>query len=90
MNHARRKGLEKLLHQLQPLESIKEDLRCEIEALKDEEQDYRDAMPNSFAEGARGEAADAAIEALDEAMSLLEQMQTEVVDAAERIEAAMA
>lgn len=67
-----------------------EELRCEIEALKDEEHEYRDAMPDGIAEGARGESADAAIEALDDAIDLIRQMQTEVVEAAERIEEAMA
>ncbi|MGO7727951.1 hypothetical protein [Rhizobium leguminosarum] len=90
MNQTRRKSLQKLLNQLQPLEPVVVELRYDIEALKEEEQEYRDAMPDGIGEGTRGEAADAAIEALEEAINLLEQVQSEIVDAAERIEEAMA
>lgn len=90
MNQARRKSLRKLLDQLQPLEPVIEELRDDVRALREEEQEYRDAMPDGIAEGLRGGNADAAIEALEEVVSLLEDIQSEIVEAAEKIEEAMA
>ncbi len=90
MNQARRKNLRKLLDQLQPLEPVIEELRDDIRALQEEEQEYRDAMPDGIGESARGENADAAIEALEEVVSLLEEIQSEIAEAAEKIEEAMA
>lgn len=90
MNKARRKSLQKLLDQIQPLEAVIEELKYDIEGLKDEEQEYLDAMPCSIGESARGEAANAAIEALEGAIELLQQVQSDVVEAAEKVEEAMA
>ena len=89
MNQTRRKSLQKLLNQLQPLEPVIEELRYDIAALQGEEQEYRDAMPAGIGEGARGEAADAAIGALEEVITILEQVQSDVVEAASKLEEAM-
>lgn len=90
MNQARRKSLQKLLNQLQPLESMIEELRDDISALQEEEQEYRDAMPDGIGEGVRGENADAAIEALEQAVFILEDIQSEIAESAQKIEEAMA
>ncbi|MGO8332109.1 hypothetical protein ACC778_08285 [Rhizobium ruizarguesonis] len=90
MNKVRRKSLQKLLDQMLPMEAVIEELKYDIEALRDEEQEYLDAMPSSIGESPRGEAACAAIEALEEAMGLLQEMQSDVAEAAGKVEEAMA
>jgi predicted nucleic acid-binding Zn-ribbon protein len=90
MNQNRRKHLKKLLDRIQPLEEVIEDLHQDVDCLKNEEEEYRESMPDGISDSARGEAADEAINALEEAMQILEQMQWDVVQAAERVEAAMA
>ncbi|MBB3743511.1 prefoldin subunit 5 [Rhizobium sp. BK591] len=90
VNKARRKSLQKLLDQIQPIEAVIEELKYDIEALKDEEEEYLAAMPSSIGESARGEAANVAIEALEDAIGLLEEIQADVVEAAQKVEEAMA
>jgi uncharacterized protein YukE len=65
MNKARREAIEKVAEQLS-------DLKDAIEALRDEEQDYFDNMPESFQGGEKGEAAESAISELDDAASSVE------------------
>lgn len=93
MNNARRKTLEDIRKTLEAvnIEEIKqkiadalsgidlESAKGEIEAVRDEEQEYKDNMPENMQQGEKGERADAAISALEEAISVLE-------DAAGKIE----
>lgn len=65
MNAARRKAINALLSQV-------EDLTAQVEALRDEEQEYFDNMPESFQGGEKGETAQAAIDALENAFNGLE------------------
>ena len=51
-----------------------------LETCRDEEQDYYDNMPESFQDGEKGEAAQTAIDALDEAVSALEDMKSTLDD----------
>ncbi|WP_198927601.1 hypothetical protein G6L26_008635 [Agrobacterium radiobacter] len=90
MNKARRKSLRKLLDQIRPIEAVIEELKYDIEVLRDEEDEYLAAMPSSIGESARGEAANAAIGALEDAIGLLEAIQSDVVEAVEKVEEAMA
>ncbi|MFS8121976.1 hypothetical protein QD336_06105 [Rhizobium sp. BR 250] len=90
MNKARRKSLRKLLDQIRPIEAVIEELKYDIEVLRDEEEEYLAAMPSSIGESARGEAANAAIGALEDAIGLLEAIQSDVVEAVEKVEEAMA
>jgi hypothetical protein len=52
------------------------ELREEVADLQGEEQDYKDNMPESLANGERGEKAEAAINALDDAISALDDIET--------------
>lgn len=74
MNNARRKQIETIKARIAALLSQAEDIKADVEAIRDEEQDYRDNMPESFANGEKGEKADAAIEALDQVMQDLESL----------------
>lgn len=65
MNADRRRAINKLSSQL-------DEIKGEIESLRDEEQDYIDNMPESFRQGEKGDLADQAISNLDEAVSSVE------------------
>lgn len=65
MNKQRR---EYLANARDRLEGIKSD----IETARDEEQDFLDSMPQSMQDGAKGENAAGAIEAMEEAIENLE------------------
>lgn len=74
MNNARRKQIETIKARIAALLSQAEDIKNDVEAIRDEEQDYRDNMPESFADGEKGEKADAAIEALEQVIEDLESL----------------
>ena len=76
MNDTRRKALKKLANQL-------EDIRAEIEALKDEEQEYRDNMPENLQGSERYEASEEADGNMDEAIEYLYSAIESVESAAE-------
>lgn len=65
MNKQRRKSIDDVVAKLQ-------ELRDEVESLRDEEQDYYDNMPESFQNGEKGEAATAAIEYLESASGYID------------------
>jgi hypothetical protein len=65
MNDARRKAITEAHAKLDEAKSL-------LETTRDEEQDYYDAMPESFQNGDKGEKAQSAIDALDEAINELE------------------
>jgi len=60
MNNTRRKAIKAIMDRLQ-------DLMDDIEALKDEEQEAYDNLPESIQNSERGEAMDSAIYNLDDA-----------------------
>ncbi|WP_421022227.1 hypothetical protein [Klebsiella pneumoniae] len=74
MNTERRKKIEDIKARIAALLSQAEDIKTDVEAIRDEEQDYRDNMPEAFAEGEKGEKADAAIEALEQVIQDLESL----------------
>ena len=65
MNKERRTRITALQDKLREISS-------EIETIKDEEQEYYDNMPESLQGGDKGQAAEAAINALDEAYNEVE------------------
>lgn len=85
MNQARRKSLNDLHKritefqsrwaeysaQLENFASEASDLHGELEALKDEEQEYFDNMPEGFQTGEKGQTAESAISELDTALEAL-------------------
>lgn len=74
MNKDRRKKLETLKEQIG-------EIRGALEALRDEEQDYRDNMPENMADGERGNKADEVISAMEEAISSLESAEESIEEA---------
>lgn len=79
MNNARRKSLAALAEQIRALAGQIEDIRSELETLRDEEQEYYDNMPESFQGGDKGQAAEAAVSAMEDALGELPDLE-EVAD----------
>ena len=72
MNNERRKRIKAIATKLDELRATFDSLREEVETIRDEEQEAFDAMPESFQNGEKGEKSQAAIDALDEAVSTIE------------------
>jgi hypothetical protein len=66
MNKQRRKAIAEAI-------SAIEELVTDIENLRDEEQEYHDNMPENMQQGEKGEAAEAAVDALGNAAQLLDE-----------------
>ena len=75
MNKLRRKSLQGILDRLAELQD-------DLQAIQEEEEEYRDNMPEAFQDTERYEKADTAVSALEDAVSALE-------EAAENIGTAM-
>jgi hypothetical protein len=58
-------------------------IETELEILQDEEQDAKDAMPDSLQEGDKGEKMQAAIDALDEARNTTQELVDKLQEAAQ-------
>lgn len=72
MNKDRRKAIAALIVELEALQGKREDILGQIDTLIDEEQEYYDNMPESFQNGEKGSAAEAARDALQNAYDELE------------------
>ncbi len=68
MNASRRKALLKLAEKVG-------DIRAELEAARDHEQEYYDNMPESLQAGERGDRAQVSIDALESAAQSLEEVE---------------
>ena len=66
MNKARREKINSVKEELANLSSV-------VEALRDEEQDYYDNMPENLQSSERAELSEAAIDALDTALDSMEE-----------------
>ena len=68
MNNQRRKAIQEVMEQLSaPLDTIT-DLKEQLEAIMDEEQEYYDNMPESLQGGEKGDMAQEAIDQINEAV----------------------
>jgi len=75
MNKQRRKEVARAVAMIEEAKSI-------LETCRDEEQDYFDNMPESFQDGQKGEDAQTAIDALDEAVSQMDDVSQALGDIA--------
>lgn len=76
MNKARRTQIEALAAKL-------EELKGDLEILRDEEQDYYDNMPESLQGGEKGDAAQQAVDELESAISSMDDALGNMATAAE-------
>lgn len=67
MNKARREAISKLIDMI-------DEIRSDVAGLRDEEQDYFDNMPESLQGGDKGQAAEEAISALEDAYNSLDEV----------------
>lgn len=74
MNNERRKQVEGIKARIAAMVAEAENIKNDAEAIRDDEQEYRDNMPESFADGEKGEKSEAAIEALDQVIQDLESL----------------
>lgn len=72
MNKERRKTLQTFIKQVDDLRDRADALRNEIDEIREEEQEYFDNMPENFQEGDKGQKAQEAIDAMENAGSDLE------------------
>ncbi len=90
MNKERRKAIEALKDQIRALATAAAGVASEVEALRDEEQDYFDNIPESLQSGDRGQASEAAISSLEYALSSLEDIETAAEGAIQSLDDATA
>jgi hypothetical protein len=74
MNTERRKQIEAIKGRIASMLEDAALIVSEVESIRDDEQEYRDNMPESFADGEKGEKADAAIAALEQVIEDLESL----------------
>jgi prefoldin subunit 5 len=67
MNDKRRKAISAIVDRIDALKALAADIQTDIETLAGEERDYLDNMPESLQGGDKGQKAEAAADALDEA-----------------------
>lgn len=79
MNKIRRKNLAEIIERLETLKSDLEDLASDLETLKDEEEEYMENIPENLQGGEKYERAEAAFDALDGAVSDLEDIDIEAI-----------
>ena len=72
MNKQRRKQIDAAKQRLAALIAEAEALRLDVEGIRDDEQDYRDAIPESLADSEKAQKADSAIEAFDQVIDALD------------------
>lgn len=74
MNRQRRKEIGALAVRAAEIVTLIDDLKEDLETVRDEEQEYFDNMPESLQGGEKGDMAQAAIEQMDEAIEALESL----------------
>lgn len=79
MNNTRRKAIEKSLSRLEELMEELATLRDEIDDLRQEEEDYLDNMPENLQGSSRYEMAEEAMESLQAAVDLLDELDFEEI-----------
>lgn len=81
MNAMRRKQIKTIKERIEALMFDAAEIADEVEAIRDDEQEYRNNLPQAMADGEKGEKSDVALEALqgvlDDLESLIEDPFTE-------------
>lgn len=88
VNKARRKTIGEISARISDLEGTLQEITSEIESVLAEEQDAYDNMPESLQESDRGQASEAALDALDEAKTAVETMLDTLTEAVEALNTA--
>jgi hypothetical protein len=98
MNKQRRKNINDVIKRLTAVQSEFDkselsDIKSDIEGIRDEEQDYFDNMPESLQGGEKGDAAQEAVNAMEDAIGYLEEVENDEIveeqDVADKIQEAI-
>lgn len=74
MNNQRRKELDKLIAEIEALGETASNIRERLEAIRDDEQEYIDNMPESLQSSERYFNAENAVSQMEEAIGYLEEL----------------
>lgn len=74
MNKQRRTDIAEIIAKLADLDALKNEIKEAIEQVRDEEQEYYDNMPEGLQGSDRGYAAEEAISNLEDAASMLDDL----------------
>lgn len=85
MNKQRRKSIESLKETIAELAGKLDDLRNEVETIKDDEQEYHDNMPESLQNGDKGSNAQEAISCLEQAYDAIDSAISSLSDADDQL-----
>lgn len=77
MNRERRKDLAAIIKKLEELDALREEIKEQLEAVRDEEQEALDNMPESLQDSERGQQMQEYIDAMDESLYSLEEIDVE-------------
>ena len=81
MNNERRKRISALKERIEAfVGELASDIKEELEAIRDEEQDCLDNMPESRQNGERGQSAEDAVDKLEEAIAAIETLESDAGD----------
>lgn len=72
MNKDRRNQIAEVAAKLSDLEALRDEIKDALEAIRDEEQEYFDNMPEGLQQSDRGYAAEEAVNQLEEAVGVLD------------------
>lgn len=88
MNNTRRNEIKKVVERIYKLQELAEEIKNDLECIKDEEEDYRDNMPENLQESDRYYASEEASENLEESIDILDTIINELTYSAESAESA--
>ncbi len=79
MNNIRRKELAAIVDLANKLSTLLDEIRNDLENIRDEEQDAYDNMPEGLQASERGENSEAAISQMEDALSMLTDLDPETL-----------
>ena len=82
MNKDRRKAISALVEDIAKIAGQVDDFRSGVESVRDDEQEAFDNLPESLQEGDRGQVSQEAIDALEEALFTLEDIDFDAITSA--------
>jgi flagellar biosynthesis chaperone FliJ len=88
MNKERRKALAQLATEIEELKGKLDDCKTQLETIKDEEQEYRDNMPENLQDGEKAQHTDEVIEALETGFDTLDTIDSELQEVLDNLQTA--
>lgn len=73
MNNARRKEINRVLAKFTAIQGALEEISSDLARLRDEEEEYKEAIPESLRDSDRYHAADSAVDKLTEAQEYIQE-----------------